>query len=228
MKWFEDALLHWNIPITIPQLRQFDTYCQFLLSKNQVMNLTAITEPSEVYRKHFLDSLSLTQAMSLEGKTLLDVGAGAGFPSIPCKIIVPSLQVHIIDSLGKRITFLEELASLLGIQIQATHGRVEELPKTSLYDIVTARAVARLSILLELCLPFAKVGGVFVAMKSMDYVQELSESKEAITLLGGVLEQVVPYSIEGDDKRVLLVFRKINPTPIIYPRSFGKIKAKPL
>ena len=194
--WFTEALQRFQLNPSEEQLQQFHDYLTFLLDQNQVMNLTAITEPLEVYRKHFYDSLALSQVVDLNHKTLLDVGAGAGFPSVPCKIMIPSLKVHIVDSLQKRIAFLHQLFEKLHLSmVQATHQRVEDLSKEHQYDIVASRAVSRLPILTELCLPFVRVGGFFLAMKSIHYQEELQESKQAISLLGGQLERIFEYQI---------------------------------
>lgn len=227
--WFTDALQHYGMNPNQEQLQQFDDYLTFLLAQNQVMNLTAITDPLEVYRKHFYDSLALSQVVDLNHKTLLDVGAGAGFPSVPCKIMIPNLEVHIVDSLQKRIAFLHQLFEKLHLSmIQATHQRVEDLSKEHQYDIVASRAVSRLPILTELCLPFVKMGGLFLAMKSMHYHDELQESKQAIALLGGQLERVFEYDLSETERHTILVIRKVKESPKQYPRSFAKIKTSPL
>lgn len=228
-KWFQDALLQFGMNPNEAQCQQFQEYLTFLLAQNQVMNLTAITDPLEVYRKHFYDSLALSQVVDLNHKTLLDVGAGAGFPSVPCKIMVPTLEVHIVDSLQKRISFLHQLFQKLRLsRIQATHQRVEDLPLETQYDLVASRAVSRLNILVELCLPFVKVGGYCLAMKSIHYHDELQESKKAIALLGGQLERIFEYDLSETERHVILVIRKVKESPKQYPRSFAKIKASPL
>lgn len=227
--WFTGALQRYGFNPSEEQLQQFHEYLTFLLAQNQVMNLTAITDPLEVYRKHFFDSLALSQVVDLHNKTLLDVGAGAGFPSVPCKIMIPTLEVHIVDSLQKRIAFLHQLFDKLHLStIQATHQRVEDLPKEHQYDIVASRAVSRLPILTELCLPFVKVGGYCLAMKSIHYHDELQDSKKAIALLGGQLERIFEYDLSETERHTILVIRKVKESPKQYPRSFAKIKASPL
>ncbi|HPE00175.1 MAG TPA: 16S rRNA (guanine(527)-N(7))-methyltransferase RsmG [Bacillota bacterium] len=207
----------------------FSTYYNFLVEKNKVMNLTNITEENEVYKKHFYDSIFLSEVFDLNNKSILDIGAGAGFPSIPLKILCNTLDVTIIDGLNKRINFLKELSEKINIEkITLIHGRAEEMSKDRLFDFVTARAVARLNILAELALPYVKKDGYFVAYKSVNYQAELDEAKNAINQLGAILERIIEYDIETDLTHVLLVFKKIKNTPSIYPRQFAKIKKQPL
>jgi len=208
---------------------KFKVYFDFLIETNQVMNLTTITDEDSVYYRHFYDSIILINYLSIAGKTLLDVGAGAGFPSIPLKIIEPSLKVTIIDSLNKRIKFLDELSNKLNLDnIINIHGRAEELEHKNHYDIVTSRAVAKLNILVELTLPFVKVGGYFIAYKAMNYQDELNEALNGINKLGGIYEKSVEYQVSEDEKHVLIFIKKISRTDSIYPRIFGKIKNNPL
>lgn len=215
--------------LTEKQVSQFNIYYQFLIEKNKVMNLTAITEESEVYLKHFIDSLELTKIGELDHKTLLDVGSGAGFPSIPLKILLPSLKVTIIDALQKRILFLEELLTRLDIlDVTLIHGRAEEFNQREAFDIVTGRAVAKMNILLELCLPFVKIGGIFVAMKSIHYEEELALAHHAILQLGGSFKSVIAYELDQDLTHALILIEKVKKTDSIYPRNFGMIKKKPL
>ncbi len=210
-------------------LDKFAKYYQFLEQKNQVMNLTAIISEEEVYLKHFYDSLCLSKAIILKNQKILDVGSGAGFPSIPLKIVFPDLKITIIDSLNKRIGFLDKLTELLELDdVELISGRVEELPTKGKYDIVTARAVAKLNILQELCLPFVKTGGYFVAMKSINYETELAEAKPGIEKLGGIIENVIEYEISTGLKHVLILVKKIKPTESTYPRNYSQIKKRPL
>ena len=208
-------------------------YGQRLLEKNQVMNLTAITDPAEVAKLHFLDSLALTKYIDLKGKRLIDVGCGAGFPSLPLKIAIPTLEITMLDSTEKRINWLKELTTELGVEAECVAARAEDVAMDSDYrrkfDVATARAVARLNILAELCLPFVKVGGVFAAMKGADSEDEINEAKNAIKLLGGKIEAVEDYKIPGTDvtHRVVII-RKIAATPREYPRKYAKIKKSPL
>ena len=208
-------------------------YGQRLLEKNQVMNLTAITDPAEVAKLHFLDSLALTKYIDLNGKRLIDVGCGAGFPSLPLKIAIPTLEITMLDSTEKRINWLKELTTELGVEARCMAARAEDMAMDSDYrqkfDVATARAVARLNILAELCLPFVKVGGVFAAMKGADSEDEINEAKNAIKLLGGKIEAVEDYKIPGTDvtHRVVII-RKNAATPREYPRKYAKIKKSPL
>ena len=208
-------------------------YGQRLLEKNQVMNLTAITDPAEVAKLHFLDSLALTKYIDLKGKRLIDVGCGAGFPSLPLKIAIPTLEITMLDSTEKRINWLKELTTELGVEAECVAARAEDVAMDSDYrrkfDVATARAVARLNILAELCLPFVKVGGVFAAMKGADSEDEINEAKNAIKLLGGKIEAVEDYKIPGTDvtHRVVII-RKIAATPREYHRKYAKIKKSPL
>lgn len=208
-------------------------YGQRLLEKNQVMNLTAITDPAEVAKLHFLDSLALTKYIDLKGKRLIDVGCGAGFPSLPLKIAVPELGITMLDSTEKRINWLKELTGELGVEAECIAARAEDLAMDSDYrrrfDVATARAVARLNILAELCLPFVKVGGVFAAMKGADSEDEINEAKNAIKLLGGKIEAVEDYKVPGTDViHRLVIVRKVAATPGEYPRKYAKIKKSPL
>ena len=213
---------------------KFNTFYEELIRVNEYMNLTAITERDEVYNKHFLDSLTILKAInnSKDKLTLLDVGSGAGFPAIPLAITTTNLDITIIDALSKRIKFLNELIEKLELtNVKALHKRAEEYAKEAResYDITTARAVARLPMLCELCLPLTKVGGFFIAMKAQSAGLELEEAKKAIELLGGKLENVLELKLPNDiGKRAIIIIRKIKETPLKYPRAFGKIKEKPL
>lgn len=207
----------------------FSLYFRELIAKNKVMNLTNIIDESDVYEKHFYDSIILKKVFDLKDKTLLDIGAGAGFPSLPLKIIEPKLNVVVVDSLNKRIEFLRSMRNLLAIDnYELKHQRAEELDKLELYDLVTARAVARLNILSELSLPYVKLNGYFIAYKSINYQEELLEAKNAINTLGGKLEKIIIYEINNDLKHALLLIKKIKATPDIYPRVYAKIKKSPL
>ena len=195
--------------------------------------MTAITEYNEVYYKHFYDSLTLSLALDNNQKiNLVDVGAGAGFPSIPNAIIFENVNVTIIDALNKRINFLNELIAKLGLNnASALHARAEEYANNHREeaDVVTARAVARLNILAELCLPLVRVGGLFVAMKSVESASELAEAKNAIKTLGAIYVKTINVDLPNEmGHREILVFKKINKTPNKYPRQFSQIKNKPL
>ena len=213
--------------------QKFETYFNELVEVNQYMNLTAITEREEVYRKHFLDSLEINRAIKQDGVyTLCDVGSGAGFPSIPLAIVDDNVRVTIIDALNKRIKFLNELTKKIGLNnVNALHRRAEDYVKEvgACFDVVTARAVARLNVLAELCLPLVKVGGTFVAMKGSSGSEELDEAKKGISILGGEIVDVIDIILpDEEEKRQLIIIYKEKDTPKKYPRSFAKIKERPL
>lgn len=208
---------------------KFQKYYEYLIAVNKFMNLTRIIEEEDVYYKHFYDSIILSKYIDLDNQTILDVGAGAGFPSIPLRIINETIKVTIVDSLNKRIKFLSDLTQKLQLSnCELIHGRAEELGKNQLFDIVTSRAVARLNILSELTIPYVKKGGYFIALKSINYQEELEEAMSAIEKLGGVLERIETYSISNSEERVLIFVKKIRDTKSVYPRHFSKIKNKPL
>ena len=213
---------------------KFNTFYEELIRVNEYMNLTAITERDEVYCKHFLDSLTILKAINNKNDNikLLDVGSGAGFPAIPLAITTNNLDITIIDALGKRIKFLNELINKLELtNVKALHKRAEEYSNEmrEAYDITTARAVARLPMLCELCLPLTKVGGCFIAMKAQSASLELEEDKKAIDILGGKLENVLELKLPNDiGTRAIIIIRKVKETPAKYPRAFAKIKEKPL
>lgn len=213
----------------IPQLIEFS---MLLLEKNQVMNLTAITEPREVATLHLLDSLALAAHEELAGKKIIDVGTGAGFPGMPLAIALPGVDMTLLDSLNKRIDFLQEVCNALSLQdITCVHARAEEFAAAhrESYDFAVSRAVAALPVLCELCLPLVKVGGAFLAMKSSHSQEETDQAAKAISLLGGKLERVTDYSIPTTDiTHRLLTIRKVSPTPKKYPRRFAQIKKQPL
>ena len=213
---------------------QLAEYGRLLLEKNQVMNLTAIREPEGVARLHTLDCAALVNCAQFEGKTLIDVGTGAGFPGLPLKILCPSLSVTLLDSLGKRVDWLNEVARTLGLDgVSAIHARAEEQALVKgfrdCFDLATARAVADLRLLCELCLPYVKVGGLFLAMKSVDSADELDGAAHCIKLLGGRVEACKDYTIPGTDicHRVVVI-RKVAPTLKGYPRKWAKMQKDPL
>ena len=200
-----------------------------MVKQNEVMNLTAITEDSQVAKLHLLDSLTVLCAADLAGKKLIDVGCGAGFPGVPLAIACPEASVTLLDSLGKRMKWLEEVLPKLGIHAECVTARAEEAVATrrESYDFATSRAVARLNILLELTAPYVKVGGAVLAMKGAAAKEELAECAGAIQKLGLKLEQVKEFPIDGTNHSVI-VLRKIAPTPKQYPRRYAKIKQSPL
>ncbi len=229
---FIDLLKEKGIELTPTMLQKFESYYEILIEWNQKMNLTAITNKEDVYLKHFYDSLSLAFEYDLSNQSILDVGAGAGFPSIPLKIVYPDLHVTIVDSLQKRITFLHHLIDELHLEnVEAYAYRAEEyaLDHRESYDIVSARAVARLNILDELCLPLVKVGGVMITLKGSQGITELEEAKAGITKLGGKVTKVNNFTLPGvEDQRVNITIEKIKNTTKQYPRPYSKIKKNPL
>lgn len=209
-----------------------ETLCRFgceLIEQNKVMNLTAITEPEAVARLHLLDCLTVLKCADLAGKTLIDVGCGAGFPGVPLKIGCPALKLTLLDSLGKRMNWLEATLPKLGVEARYVTARAEEAvaDRREQYDFATSRAVARLNILLELTAPYVKVGGAVLAMKGAAGREELQECKNAIRLLGLKLEKVHEFPMDGTNHMVI-VLRKVAPTPPKFPRRYAKIKASPL
>ena len=211
---------------------QIDRLCRFgqlLLKQNQVMNLTAITEPTAVARLHFLDSLALLREEALAGKTLIDIGCGAGFPGVPLAIAEPALRVTLLDSLQKRVNWLKTILPELGVDATCVAARAEEYvaEHREAYDVATSRAVARLNILSELCLPYVKVGGKFLALKGAMAQAEADEAKTAIEALGGRLSEIREYPV-GEAIHRIVVVEKVRPTPKAYPRKFAKIKQQPL
>ncbi len=218
-----------DLPLPENTARTLCDFGQAVVKQNEVMNLTAITEPAQVAKLHLLDSVSLLKCAEMEGKTLIDVGCGAGFPGVPVKIACPGVKLTLLDSLGKRMKWLETILPQLGISARCITGRAEEFAQKEReqYDFATSRAVARLPILLELTAPFVKVGGAVLAMKGSAAGEELAEAKNAIQKLGLKLEEVKHFPVDGADHAVI-VLRKVAPTPAQYPRRFAKIKQFPL
>lgn len=217
------------------QFNQFFTYYIMLMEKNKVMNLTAITELEEVIDKHFMDSIMLKKVVDLDKiQTVADMGTGAGFPGIPLKIVFPHLQITLMDSLNKRLQFLDEVINELGlIGIETLHGRAEDIGKDLLYrenyDLCVSRAVANLSTLSEYCLPVVKKGGQFVSYKSGDVAEELETSKKAISILGGEVSGVEYFKLpQTDNERSFVVIDKVKETPKKYPRKAGTPGKEPI
>ena len=209
-----------------------DTLCAFghgVIRQNDVMNLTAITEPDRVARLHLLDSLTLLTLADMKGRKVIDVGCGAGFPGVPLKIACPEMKLTLLDSLGKRMHWLAGFLPELGVEAECVTARAEEAitDRREAYDFATSRAVARLNILLELTAPYVKVGGAVLAMKGIAAKEELAEAKNAIRKLGLQVETVKEFPIE-DTAHTVIVLRKVAPTPPQYPRRYAKIKQAPL
>ncbi|WP_217983412.1 16S rRNA (guanine(527)-N(7))-methyltransferase RsmG [Staphylococcus nepalensis] len=234
IEWLTERLSTQGIALTKKQQQQFQTYYQMLVEWNEKMNLTSITEEHEVYLKHFYDSIALSFYTDLrQALTICDIGAGAGFPSIPLKIIYPHLKVTIVDSLNKRIHFLNQLADALDLEnVSFVHDRAEIYGKgdyRASYNIVTARAVARLSVLSELCLPLVKKGGQFIALKSAKGEEELEEARFGIGVLGGKVQDVISYELPEDaGERQMIKIGKRSETPKKYPRKPGTPNKSPL
>lgn len=229
---FIQALNDKGITLSQQQLKQFELYYQTLIEWNEKMNLTAITKKEDIYLKHFYDSLTISFDYPLNNQSLCDIGAGAGFPSIPLKIVYPHLKITIVDSLTKRITFLKHLVKVLELDhVEAISARAEDYAKDhrEIFDIVTARAVARLNILDELCLPLVKMDGDFITLKGLKAQEELNEAKIGIEKLGGKVVKEIEFTlIDDNDHRCNMYIHKVKKTPVQYPRPFGKIKKKPL
>ena len=208
------------------------TFSQLLIERNKVMNLTAITEPRDVATLHFLDCAALLNFADFAGKNVIDVGTGAGFPGLPLRILQRNFTITLLDSLNKRVDFLESVVNTLALPAtDCVHARAEEYAARhrETFDIATSRAVASLPVLSELCLPLVKVGGKFLAMKSVDTEEEINSSKAAIAKLGGKITAVKDYAVPMTDvtHRVVII-EKVSPTPAAYPRAFAKIKKQPL
>lgn len=232
---FVSYLKKWKIELNETQVQQFIQYYELLIEKNKVMNLTGITEWEEVVKKHFVDSLALVKAVDLNGNyKILDLGTGAGFPGVPLKIAFPNLKIVLLDSLNKRIKFLQEVIETIGLKgIEAYHGRAEEFAKKEefreSFDYVVSRAVANLATLSEYCIPYVKINGKFIPYKSGEIMEELEQSKKAIQILGGSLLEVKEFLLpDSDIGRSLVIIDKVQSTKKKYPRMGGKPSKEPL
>ena len=239
MERLKEKALQFNIELSDLQMKQFQTYYEMLVETNKVMNLTAITELDEVITKHFLDSLALAQIYpeirdNSKCISLLDLGTGAGFPGIPLKIAFPHLKITLMDSLNKRVKFLQSVTNQLELcDIEAVHGRAEEAAKNKLYreqfDLCVSRAVANLSTLSEYCIPFVKVGGKFIPYKSAEIEKEAEEGKKAVQAMGGKLIEIKKLILpESDIERSFVVIDKKKSTPKVYPRKAGTASKDPI
>lgn len=234
-KYIKEAFQKIQIDLTEKQVSQFEQYYEYLVKKNEVMNLTAITEFHEVVQKHFVDSLMIRELLDPEsGEYWLDLGTGAGFPGIPLKIVYPELRLVLLDSLNKRVKFLQEVIEMLGLEeITAVHGRAEEMARKPEYreqfDCCVSRAVANLASLSEYCLPFVRLGGCFVPYKSEKIQEEIKGAEKAIHVLGGRVEtQKELYLPDSDIYRCLLLIRKEKSSPKKYPRKAGTPTKEPI
>jgi 16S rRNA (guanine(527)-N(7))-methyltransferase GidB len=231
----KDSLEKMGISLSENQTQQFFDYKSLLVEWNEKMNLTAITDEREVIIKHFVDSISILSEVKIEeGAEIIDVGTGAGFPGLPVKIIRPDLKVTLLDSLNKRIGFLDEVCTQLGLEnVDNIHSRAEDGGQSPMlrekFDYCLSRAVANLAVLSEYCLPFVKVGGMFVSLKGPDAVQEIKDAEIAIKKLGGEVERVIKIEIPNSDiTHSLIIIKKIDNTPKIYPRKAGTASKKPI
>ena len=228
-KTLKEGLTGLGLSLSEERQQKLCAFARAMVRKNEVMNLTAITEDTQVAKLHLLDSLTVLCCADLRGKTLIDVGCGAGFPGVPLAIACPEAKITLLDSLGKRVKWLEETLPQLGIEAECVTARAEEAvaQRRETYDYATSRAVARLNILLELTAPYVKVGGAVLAMKGAAAKEELNECAGAIKKLGLQLEEVREFPVDGASHAVIIL-RKIAPTPKQYPRRYTKIKQLPL
>ena len=229
----KDACKKIGVELTDLQAIHLEVYYKILIDWNEKINLTRITDPEEVAVKHFADSLTLLKYYDIpKNAKVIDVGTGAGFPGIPLKIVRPDINLTLLDSLNKRLVFLNEVCCIIGMFADIVHLRAEDGGRNLLYrekfDVAVSRAVARLNTLSEYCLPYVKVGGSFISMKGPDISEELSEATYAVKVLGGKIKTVSEFELDGAGERTIVQIEKIKPTPIFYPRLSSKIKSKAL
>lgn len=231
-KILTDGFSALGLELTDEMFMRFAAYGEYLSERNKVMNLTAISGNENVARLHFLDCVALLSMHDFTGESVIDIGSGAGFPGLPLKIAKPDINLTLLDSQKKRVDFLEETCKKLGLeQVRCIWARAEEVCMDigGSFDVAVSRAVARLNILCELCLPFVSVGGVFIAMKGPDCAEELDEAQNAISVLGGGKEEIKTYHVPGTDIcHSAVIIKKLKPTPQQYPRQYGRIKKAPL
>ena len=236
-QWMEEECSQIGVTLSEKQMEQFFQYYEMLIQWNEVMNLTAITEMDQVVTKHFVDSMSLVKAVSELGSKeirIMDLGTGAGFPGIPLKIAFPNLKLTLLDSLNKRVKFLNEVIGTLGLEkVEAVHGRAEDFGRNPEYrgqfDLCVSRAVANLATLSEYCMPFVKVGGAFIPYKSGKVEEELNQARGAVKLLGGKIENTVSFELpKTEGERTLVVIRKVESTAKKYPRKASMPGKEPL
>lgn len=232
-KLLGEECLKYDIELTNEQIDCLDKFSNMLVEWNEKFNLTAIIEPDQIVYKHLIDSLLVLKAIDLkDGSSLADVGTGAGFPSTPISIARKDINITQIDSLRKRVGFLLHVSDYFDLGIKAVHGRAEELGQKVEYreqfDYVTARAVAPLQKLSEYCLPLVKIDGLFIAMKGLECEAEIEDSKKAISVLGGKIENIKSFKLPDSSTRTIILIKKISHTPTKYPRNSGKIAKKPI
>ena len=231
--YLKDVMASQGLKYSDDLAEKLDLYARLLVEWNEKINLTAITDPAGIVLKHFVDSLLLTKAAEIpQNASLIDIGTGAGFPSVPVKLYRPDIRLVLLDSLNKRINFLSTLARELGIQAECRHGRAEEVGREPAYreqfDIATARAVTNLRDLSEYCLPYVKVGGYFAALKGYDVEEEWKEAQFAISQMGGKTEDIRKFDLGEEARRAIVLIKKVRPTPAKYPRPAAKMKKSPL